>query len=235
MRYRGIIHFHSKYSVDSLTSMEEIINEAAKHELNFMILTDHDSIEGSVRLREIVRRRKLNVEIPLAAEYKLDCGDVIAAFIEREITARTLMEFQKEVRDQNGIILFPHPFQHHKQIDDIAECADMIEVFNSRQTVYQDQQALALASEKRKPTFWASDAHRVVNLSNVILEFDQEKDLKFSLLNSTIHPVCRRKSSAFDFRVSQAIKNFRKRQWIRFFAFPILLARDIVKHMKTRE
>ena len=40
--YRGIIHFHSSYSPDSLTTIGQILSAAQRESLDFLILTDHD-------------------------------------------------------------------------------------------------------------------------------------------------------------------------------------------------
>ena len=67
----GVIHCHSKYSYDSVTTIDQLIQFIEKNQLDFFILTDHDSIQGSVELRKELERvvlvlKKLNQElIPL--------------------------------------------------------------------------------------------------------------------------------------------------------------------------
>ena len=49
--YRGLIHFHSCYSYDSILSIKNIVSFAIENDLNFLILTDHDNINGSKVLK----------------------------------------------------------------------------------------------------------------------------------------------------------------------------------------
>ena len=51
--YRGIIHFHSRYSPDSITTIGRILAVARGESLDFLLPTDHDSTAGS---RELARR-----------------------------------------------------------------------------------------------------------------------------------------------------------------------------------
>ena len=44
---RGIIHCHSRYSYDSLTGISAYLKVAREQSLDFIILTDHDTIAGS--------------------------------------------------------------------------------------------------------------------------------------------------------------------------------------------
>ncbi|GAG07051.1 unnamed protein product, partial [marine sediment metagenome] len=88
MSYRGIVHIHSRYSFDSMISMNTILNISSRENLDFVILTDHDTIKGSVALKRLAMNRRAKVEIPVAAEYRTEYGDVIAAFIKKEIVSR---------------------------------------------------------------------------------------------------------------------------------------------------
>ena len=106
---RGIIHCHSKYSYDSLTSISAYLKVAQRQSLDFIVLTDHDTIAGSQALKAAAALRLPHLQVPIAAEYYTDEGDVIAAFIEGEVRARKFTDFVTEVREQNGLLLLPPP------------------------------------------------------------------------------------------------------------------------------
>ena len=57
-----------------------------------------------------------------------------------------------EVKKQNGLILFPHPFQSHPndKIELIASDADLIEISNSRCTKIQDKKSESLSYKFNK-------------------------------------------------------------------------------------
>ena len=67
---KGIIHLHSSFSHDAINKIDKIIDKALENDLDFIILTDHDTINGSLALRKRIKERKLNLIAPIAAEYK---------------------------------------------------------------------------------------------------------------------------------------------------------------------
>ena len=131
MKYRGLIHFHSRYSFDSILSIKSIVNFALSENLNFLVLTDHDTIEGSVKLKEYIENKGYDIEVLIAAEYCTEYGDVIALDIKYEIKDMNFNNFISLVKEQEGYILFPHPYVGHKNLEEIANQADLIETFNS--------------------------------------------------------------------------------------------------------
>jgi len=44
--YSGIIHFHSDYSFDGRTALPEIIAAAKDNALDFLMLTDHSTLQA---------------------------------------------------------------------------------------------------------------------------------------------------------------------------------------------
>src|SRR5436309_1302263 len=44
---RGVIHCHSRFSYDSLIPINAYLRFAERHSLDFIVLTDHDTIAGS--------------------------------------------------------------------------------------------------------------------------------------------------------------------------------------------
>lgn len=181
-RLRGIVHCHSKYSFDSMVSTCRYLRAARRHKLDFIILTDHDTIEGSMALRKAAAREMPHLQVPLAAEYLTECGDVIAVFLQSEIKAPTLAEFVGEARAQGALLLFPHPYVSHKEVPRLAEACDLIEVFNSRAPANKNQKAAELAGSVNKQTYAGSDAHLAASLGRVILQLENRGDLKTSLL-----------------------------------------------------
>ena len=98
MTARGIFHFHSCYSFDCVTSIKSIADVIEKNNLNFAVLTDHDKIEGCFALRDEVKKRNLQVEIPVASEYKTDVGDIIVVGIEKYLKFSSANELLEQVK-----------------------------------------------------------------------------------------------------------------------------------------
>lgn len=209
MKYRGLIHFHSNYSYDSILSIRNIIQFALKENINFLVLTDHNSIKNSLALKKYIKDKKFDIEVIIAAEYATEFGDVIALGIDTEITNMTLDAFIDDVKNQNGLLLFPHPYKGHEKIELIAEKVDFIEVFNSRIDDESNKKALNLAKELNKPVYYASDSHNYLSLKNCIIEFNKNGSFLESLKKGNIVPISLIKSYYFEITLSQLIKAFK--------------------------
>lgn len=219
--YRGLIHFHSCYSYDSILSIKNIVSFAIENDLNFLILTDHDNINGSKVLKNYIEEKKLEIEVLIASEYNTEYGDIIALNIKEEIKDMQFESFIKGVKRQNGVLLFPHPYKGHKNIKVIASNVDMIEAFNARIDDINNDKALILAKEYNKPIYYATDAHNFKSLKNAIIEFKKQDNLINSLLNSKIFAKSQDKSYLWEIYLSQYIKSFKQRN-IKLFLFLFL-------------
>jgi predicted metal-dependent phosphoesterase TrpH len=204
--YIGVIHCHSRFSFDSLTPIRSILGMAVRLDLDFVILTDHGTVEGSRALRKLARRNGVDIEIPLAAEYRTECGDLIAAFIDREVEQGNWKAVVADVRSQGGLLLLPHPYEGHPGIEGIAADADLIEVFNARLAETNNQAAKDLAGRLGKPGYWAPDAHIPSTFRRAIVGVERVGSLRESLLRGRIRPVQAKPASAADLLVSQFIK-----------------------------
>lgn len=220
MKYRGLIHFHSSLSFDSCLSVKAIVNFALKNNLNFLILTDHNSIEGSLRLRRYIESRELDILVIPAAEYATEFGDVIAVGIHSEITNMKFIDFARDVKSQGGVLLFPHPYDAHKNIEKIAQACDLIEVFNARSSDRNNLLSARLAEDLHKPIYYATDAHCAQSLQNSIIEFFGEKDFMSSLVSSKIYQATKIKSFRYEIIYSQIIKSIKLKN-LRLFIYQI--------------
>ena len=207
---RGIIHCHSKHSYDSITSIRSYLRVARKQNLDFVILTDHHTTKGSRALRNAATVHMPRLDVPLAAEYCTDCGDVIAVFLKHELQALTLKQFVDEARKQGALLLFPHPYVSHKKIERLAEECDLVEVFNSRASDQQNAKAAELAANMNKRTYAGADAHLSNSLGRVIVEVEKHGDLRTSLLSGKLNWVAE-KTPKWEIAASQMIKAWTNR------------------------
>jgi hypothetical protein len=150
------------------------------------------------------------LHVPLAAEYFTDCGDVIAVFLKHEIQALALKQFVDEARRQGAILLFPHPYVSHKEIERVAEECDLVEIFNSRVSDQQNARAAELAANMNKRTYAGADAHLSNSLGRVIVEVEKRGDLRTSLLNGKLDWVAE-KTPKWEIAASQMIKAWTSR------------------------
>ncbi|MCK5055402.1 MAG: phosphotransferase [Candidatus Aminicenantes bacterium] len=208
--YKGIMHFHSRYSFDSLLSIKKIVKLALLHDLNFLLLTDHDTTAGSRQLKKEVENRGLAIEAPTAAEYHTEYGDVIAAFITTEINERRFDYFVEEVRKQGGLLLLPHPYRGHDEIDKLAQAVDLIEIFNPRVSAEENEKALKLARKYKKRTYYGSDMHLESEFANIVVLFKNVGTLKDSLLQSKIRSFDLKPAKEEGVILTQVIKALKK-------------------------
>ena len=150
-------HVHSFFSFDSLTAPREILRKARVKGLNGVAVTDHDTIEGGLATA------RLNTDpdflVIVGAEYTTEVGDIIGLFLSHEIASREPSELIKNIHDQQGLVLLPHPFHGHRLPSEIVEKVDIVEVFNARETPENNQKALTFAKRLNKPGLCGSDAH----------------------------------------------------------------------------
>ncbi|MGB9964018.1 CehA/McbA family metallohydrolase [Halobacterium hubeiense] len=159
-------HVHSEGSYDGSEPVELILEHASDIDLDGVVVTDHDSIAESLRAAELAPEYGL-VGIP-GVEVSTDAGHLLALGVEEcPERGRSFEATVREVREQGGVAVVPHPFQrsrHGVRRGNLGEC-DGIEVYNSMVfTGYRNRRARTFARRHDYPRFGASDAHSIRNV-----------------------------------------------------------------------
>ncbi|MFC5972731.1 PHP-associated domain-containing protein [Halomarina salina] len=154
-------HVHSAASYDGHDPVDLLLEQAAAVGLDGIVVTDHDTIEASLRAADIADDYGL-VGIP-GVEVSTAQGHLLAIGVEDcPPPRRSLDETVDIVRDMGGVAVVPHPFQrtrHGVRRRFIDDC-DGLEVYNSWVfTGYRNRRARRFASEKGYTPVAASDAH----------------------------------------------------------------------------
>lgn len=168
---RADFHIHSKYSYDSIMEPLKIMKICRKLGFDVISITDHNTIKGSINAKKY--EKKIGVKVFIGEEVKTDLGDIIGLNLNEEIKSRSFFEVIEEIKDQGGISIFPHPFRGHKDIEMISDKVDLIEAFNSRSNIYENQKSLDLALKFNKPPVAGSDAHVYSEIGNSIMDFNK--------------------------------------------------------------
>lgn len=159
------LHTHSDACYDSVTPVEEILDQVEKSDqLDGVAITDHNSVDNLKKAEELAKSRDI-VFIP-GIEVLSEAGDVIGLGVKEEIEpGMSLEETLEAIREQNGIAVIPHPFQltrngvSKKELKEVNP--DAVEIFNSRLiTGYRNRQAKKHAENKNLPKVCGSDAHQ---------------------------------------------------------------------------
>lgn len=157
------LHIHSKYSFDSLMRLKTIIKVAKKKNLKGIAITDHNTIVGGQRARQL---NKEQILVIVGSEIITDIGDIIGLFLTENIKSCDAYEVLDQIKRQDGISVFPHPFKGHKLASkktiEILKRVDCIEELSSRAPIGLKEYQY-LKSFNRVPVA-GSDAHFPVEI-----------------------------------------------------------------------
>lgn len=162
------MHSHTMFSGDSTTTLDEIIESVVDAGIDVLCVTDHNAIDGAVRLKRALEGDGL-CRVIVGEEVRTHTGEIIGLFLTERIPfGAPAAETARQIRSQGGIVYVPHPFDPMRRniteasLDEItgAGLVDAIEAHNSktslnslnaRATAYGLEHGLALGS--------GSDAH----------------------------------------------------------------------------
>ena len=99
------LHVHTCYSLDCLTSPENIISYCLQTGINCLAIADHGTIEGALLLKKLAP-----FTIIIAEEIRTPGGEIMGLFLTKEIPShRSVNETIQQIQDQNGLVCIPHP------------------------------------------------------------------------------------------------------------------------------
>lgn len=165
---------HTRFSPDSLMEPEELVSRCVATGLDWVAITDHNTIEGALEVQRLASFRVI-----VGEEIKSQGGEIIGLFL-REAIPRGLpsLETVQRIKEQGGLVSVPHPFDHFRRsvikrhaLQEILPHVDIIEAFNARNTLQGDnRKALELALEHGILTSAVSDSHTPVEVGRTYVE-----------------------------------------------------------------
>ncbi len=180
-RIRVDMHTHCEASRDSLTPVRVQAARIKETGLDVVFATDHDTIDGALRLRELADGYRLLV----GEEITSADGDLIGLFLERAVPRGLSGEETIErIHGQGGLVSVPHPFSRNRNhrlrraaLERLWPQVDCLEIFNAREAFQSDnRRAAAFATAHGIPGAAGSDAHTPWELGRVHLEMDDFTD-----------------------------------------------------------
>ena len=160
------LHMHTSWSYDCAVDPAELVDHAISEGIGAIAVTDHNAFGGALETMDEARGRDLIV-IP-GEEIKTDKqGEIIGLFLEREIPrGLPFADTIDAIREQNGLVYLPHPFDRMHTIPDPATLhrhladIDVLEVYNARLLFEaQNDEALRFARKYDLTMGAGSDAH----------------------------------------------------------------------------
>jgi len=171
------LHVHTKYSKDSRNEPAELVKVAKARDLDAIAVTDHDTVKAWEAFPETD-----DFTVIRGMERYTDLGSVIGLFLNEGISARGFWEAIDEIRDQDGVVVLPHPCDALRRdaprIEGLDEellraRIDAVEVFNSRCFLESfNAKANKLAQDLGKHRVGGSDAHTLGEVGNARTLFD---------------------------------------------------------------
>jgi predicted metal-dependent phosphoesterase TrpH len=168
------LHIHTCYSPDSNNSLDDIIRRCLKIGINCLSVCDHGTTEGALKLQEIAP-----FKIIVAEEILTPHGEIMGMFLKETIPSGiTPQEAIKRIREQNGLVCIPHPFDKYRSsafqginLEAIKQDIDIIEVHNGRTLAFQDRSlALNFAIRNNLRQSAGSDAHSIPEIGVSFIE-----------------------------------------------------------------
>jgi predicted metal-dependent phosphoesterase TrpH len=189
------LHMHTEHSHDCTVPVSDLLDYADGIGLGAIAVTDHNAFGGAREAVRLARGRKL-VVIP-GEEVKTEAGEVIGLFLQEEIPkGMSMAETIAAIRDQNGVVYLPHPFDRlhtipgaemlHRHLAEI----DVFEVYNAR-LLFEgfNDEALRFARKYNLTMGAGSDAHVLQGVGTGLVRmraFETPEEFLISLRSAEI-------------------------------------------------
>lgn len=181
------LHCHTSASFDSLASPAKVMRAAVNRGLTHLIITDHDRIDGALRMRDTAPS---GLTVIVGSEIRTSDGDLIGAFLARPVTSgMSATDTIMAIRDQGGLVGIPHPFDRFRgsllrdaRMESIGPLVDWVEAHNARLLGGGNERAAAFAAEHGRPGVAVSDAHTVLEVAVAYTVLDGDPSTPAGLL-----------------------------------------------------
>lgn len=158
------LHTHSHASPDGGITADQYATALEDNILDFIAVTDHDSIDEAKRLHESLGER-----IIVGEEITTLHGEIIGLFLHKVIPpGQSALKTVQAIKEQGGLVYIPHPFETVRKgitqtdLDHIAELVDIVEVYNGRALLQnRGPEATTWARMNGKVAAASSDAHGI--------------------------------------------------------------------------
>jgi predicted metal-dependent phosphoesterase TrpH len=205
------LHTHSKYSSDGILEVKRIVSIAKKRGLRGIAITDHNSIKGGLEAKKYETKE---FSVIVGSEIKTQRGEIIGLFLSDDIKSRSAESVMAEIKDQNGLITIPHPFDEMRKsafhpLKEDVKYIDAVEIFNSR-CVYQkyNKSALDFATTQNLGMTAGSDGHfaNEIGMGGIITS---SNDIREAIINKDVE-VFGRRSSVVNHGLTKGLKLWRR-------------------------
>jgi predicted metal-dependent phosphoesterase TrpH len=162
------IHVHTTCS-DGRTTPEQLAAHLTDTRLAVVAVTDHDTIEGALRVEEALAGA--GPEIVIGSEVSSADGHILALFVGRDVAAGRSAEWTIDaIHDQGGLAVAAHPFSLALGVGELAERLpfDGVELINGSPLMeVPNARSIRRLARRGAALIGASDAHVTAAVGNV--------------------------------------------------------------------
>lgn len=167
------LHLHTEYSHDSVSRLADVARRARRAGLTHLAVTDHNTIEGALRMQEVS-----DLPVIVGEEVMTASGELIGLFLREPVApGMTAAATAAAIHHQGGVVYLPHPTDPLRRamrpeaLAEIQDSVDIIEVFNSRCVLpSSNEKAVLLADKLPAVRAAASDAHTLGEIGRSYVE-----------------------------------------------------------------
>ncbi|MHA1729455.1 MAG: PHP domain-containing protein [Promethearchaeota archaeon] len=212
------LHIHTQFSDDSLINIKNLAVTAKKKGLAGIAITDHNTLNGYKYFKKNCDIEELLV-IP-GMEIETNIGEVIGLFISEEINTRinNYQEIIDDIKDKNGIVVVPHPFDrfrsNHLKLEylsdeTIRKTINGVEIVNSR-IIRKKDIFKALEFQQHFDFFktGGSDAHTIGEIGNGYTFIPTEEDTEAFTMNELKKNLLLKKSESYGKQSNPLVHGF---------------------------
>src|SRR5204862_5745731 len=106
------MHMHTEYSRDSRVALAAFAELAGTAQLGAVCITDHDTIEGGLRLREM----NTGLQVIVGEEITTADGELVGLYLSQKVAAGLSAEHSIDlIHEQGGLAYVPHPFSRNRR------------------------------------------------------------------------------------------------------------------------
>ncbi|MFZ7137273.1 MAG: CehA/McbA family metallohydrolase [archaeon] len=169
-------HVHTCYSKDSTITLEQVVCFAKKRGLNGVAITDHNTVEGALKLKS-----KEILIIP-GIEVSTLQGHVLGINVTTPIPAELSMEQTiQKIHEAGGVAIAAHPTAFYKSpASRKVTCYDAVEVMNAASFPFPvlTHYSKKFAEKLKLPQTGGSDSHYAPEIGSAytIVDADLEAD-----------------------------------------------------------
>ena len=168
---------HTRFSYDSEMAPESLVARCEKTGLNCIAVTDHNTIDGALEVQRLA-----SFMVIIGEEVGSTAGEITGLFLKEPVPrGLSPLETVERIKDQGGLVSIPHPFDrfrreviHPGALDEVLPYVDIVEAFNSRNSLSADNRmAQELAERHGLLVSAVSDAHTTLELGRTYVEMPE--------------------------------------------------------------